>query len=163
MQGIVRSIRNARAEYAVEPARRVPAFIVISDEALMGEVAAELAMVSGLARLDADLSEVLAKAPEAAVETPGDFVQTVVSDGVEVYLPLSGIVDPAKELARLGKQAGKLEKEAQGLAGRLKSPKFVEKAPPAVVEKSKKELAELEEQLASVKQRMSQMEALAAK
>ena len=163
IQGIVRSIRNARAEYAVEPARRVPAFIVISDEALMGEVAAELAMVSGLARLDADSSEVLAKAPAAAVETPGDFVQTVVSDGVEVYLPLSGIVDPAKELARLGKQAGKLEKEAQGLAGRLKSPKFVEKAPPAVVEKSKKELAELEEQLASVKQRMSQMEALAAK
>ena len=77
MQGIVRSIRNARAEYAVEPARRVPAFIVISDEALMGEVAAELAMVSGLARLDADSSEVLAKAPEAAVETPGDFVQTL--------------------------------------------------------------------------------------
>ena len=43
MQGIVRSIRNARAGYAVEPAGRVPEFIVISDEALMGEVAAELA------------------------------------------------------------------------------------------------------------------------
>ena len=106
---------------------------------------------------------VCAAAPADAVETPGDFVQTVVSDGVEVYLPLSGIVDPAKELARLGKQAGKLEKEVAGLAGRLKSPKFVEKAPAEVVEKSKKELAELEEQLASVRSRMSQMEALAAK
>mmetsp|Transcript_7695 Transcript_7695/g.30397 ORF Transcript_7695/g.30397 Transcript_7695/m.30397 type:complete len:795 (-) Transcript_7695:1421-3805(-) len=163
VQGIVRSIRNARAEYAVEPAKRIPAFVVISDAALMEEVAAELAMVGGLARLDADASRVCAAAPADAVETPGDFVQTVVSDGVEVYLPLSGIVDPAKELARLGKQAGKLEKEAEGLAGRLKSPKFVEKAPAEVVEKSKKELAELEEQLASVRSRMSQMEALAAK
>ena len=163
VQGIVRSIRNARAEYAVEPAKRIPAFVVISDATLMEEVAAELAMVGGLARLDADASRVCAAAPADAVETPGDFVQTVVSDGVEVYLPLSGIVDPAKELARLGKQAGKLEKEVDGLAGRLKSPKFVEKAPAAVVEKSKKELAELEEQLASVRSRMSQMEALAAK
>ena len=162
VQGIVRSIRNARAEYAVEPAKRIPAFVVISDATLMEEVAAELAMVGGLARLDADASRVCAAAPADAVETPGDFVQTVVSDGVEVYLPLSGIVDPAKELARLGKQAGKLEKEVDGLAGRLKSPKFVEKAPAAVVEKGK-ELAELEEQLASVRSRMSQMEALAAK
>ena len=163
VQGIVRSIRNARAEYAVEPAKRIPAFVVISDATLMEEVAAELAMVGGLARLDADASRVCAAAPADAVETPGDFVQTVVSDGVEVYLPLSGIVDPAKELSRLGRQAGKLEKEVAGLAGRLKSPKFVEKAPAAVVEKSKKELAELEEQLASVRSRMSQMEALAAK
>ena len=163
VQGIVRSIRNARAEYAVEPAKRIPAFVVISDATLMEEVAAELAMVSGLARLDVDASQVCAAAPAAAVETPGDFVQTVVSDGVEVYLPLSGIVDPAKELSRLGRQAGKLEKEVAGLAGRLKSPKFVEKAPAEVVEKSKKELAELEEQLASVRSRMSQMEALAAK
>ena len=163
VQGIVRSIRNARAEYAVEPAKRIPAFVVISDAALMEEVAAELAMVGGLARLDAEASRVCAAAPADAVETPGDFVQTVVSDGVEVYLPLSGIIDPAKELSRLGRQAGKLEKEVAGLAGRLKSPKFVEKAPAEVVEKSKKELAELEEQLASVRSRMSQMEALAAK
>ena len=90
-------------------------------------------------------------------------MQLVVSDGVEVYLPLSGIVDPAKEVGRLGKQAAKLEKEVGGLAGRLKSPKFVEKAPAQVVEKSRKELAELEEQLAAVRSRMAQMEALLAK
>ena len=98
-----------------------------------------------------------------AVSDPGAFVQIVVSDGVTVYLPLSGIVDPAKEIARLTKRATKLEKEASGLAGRLASPKFAEKAPADVVEKSKKELAELEEQLSSVRERMATMEALLVK
>ena len=67
-----------------------------------------------------------------------------------------------KEIGRLTKQATKLDKEASGLAGRLNSPKFVEKAPAEVVEKSKKELSDLEDQLASVKARMGQMEALLA-
>ena len=163
-RAIVRAVRNARAEYAVEPAKRVPAHVVVSEDAGAREaLAAEAGLLAALARLDADASTVSAAAPEAAAADPGSFVQLVVSDGVEVYLPLSGIVDPAKEVGRLGKQAAKLEKEVGGLAGRLKSPKFVEKAPAEVVEKSKKELAELEEQLAAVRSRMAQMEALLAK
>ena len=67
------------------------------------------------------------------------LVQQTVFDGVEVFLPLAGIVNPAKESARLQKQAAKLEKVIGGLAGRLGSPKFVEKAPEEVVRKSEKE------------------------
>ena len=76
-------------------------------------------------------------------------------------------MNAAEKKAKLAKIAAekkaKLEKEVGGLAGRLKSPKFVEKAPAQVVEKSRKELAELEEQLAAVRSRMAQMEALLAK
>ena len=163
-RAIVRSVRNARAEYAVEPAKRIPAHVVVSEDAGARQALAnEAGLLAALARLDADASTVSATAPEAAKADPGSFVQLVVSDGVEVYLPLSGIVDPAKEVGRLGKQAAKLEKEVGGLAGRLESPKFVEKAPAQVVEKSRKELAELEEQLAAVRSRMAQMEALLAK
>jgi valyl-tRNA synthetase len=123
----------------------------------------ELMLLSTLARLDAEASAVTDVAPDAAISDPAAFVQIVVSDGVTVYVPLSGIVDPSKEIARLTKRATKLEKEASGLAGRLKSPKFTEKAPADVVEKSRKELAELEEQLSSVRERMATMEALLVK
>jgi len=166
IQAVVRAVRNARAEYAVEPARRIPAFVVITgtcaDTGLQAALAEELALVSTLARLDADASSVASEPPVAAVADPGAFVQLVVSEGVEVYLPLSGIVDPVKEIGRLTKQAAKLEKEAGGLAGRLQSPKFVDKAPAEVVEKSKRELSELEDQLASVRARVGQMETLVA-
>ena len=116
-----------------------------------------------LKAVDESLGLTLGVAPDAAISDPAAFVQIVVSDGVTVYVPLSGIVDPAKEIARLTKRATKLEKEASGLAGRLKSPKFTEKAPADVVEKSRKELAELEEQLLSVRERMATMEALLVK
>lgn len=166
IQALVRAVRNARAEYAVEPAKRIPAFVVVTeacaDAGLREALAEELALVSTLARLDAEASGVAAAPPAAAVADPGAFVQLVVSEGLEVYLPLSGIVEPKKEIGRLTKQAAKLEKEASGLAGRLNSPKFLEKAPADVVEKSQKELSDLEEQLASVKARMGQMEALLA-
>ena len=49
------------------------------------------------------------------------------------------------------KQNEKLQKEILKLAGRLKSKGFVDKAPEAVVEKAKKELAELEDQASKVK------------
>ena len=122
-----------------------------------------------LARLDVETehdgarqTRVASEPPAEAIESPASFVQQVVADGVEVFLPLAGIVDPAKEAARLEKQAAKLEKEIGGLAGRLGSPKFVEKAPEEVVRKSEKELAELRERLAAVAARLEQMKALAA-
>ena len=52
--------------------------------------------MSTLARLDVDASSVSSEPPAAAVADPGAFVALVVSEGLEVYLPLSGIVDPKK-------------------------------------------------------------------
>jgi valyl-tRNA synthetase len=74
----------------------------------------------------------------------------VVQDGVEAYLPLSGLIDPEKERQRLEKQSEKLAKEIQKLSGRLQSKGFVDKAPPAVVDKARSELAELEDQAAKI-------------
>ena len=51
----------------------------------------------------------------------------------------------------------KLAKEIEKLSGRLQSKGFVDKAPPAVVDKAKAELAELEDQASKVK---SSLEAL---
>ena len=168
LRAVVRAIRNARAEYAVEPARRVPAVVVVADDADRAALERELATLGSLARLEmSDDGKTVGKTvaaapPAAATENPASFVQQTVRDGVEVFLPLAGIVDPAKESARLQKQAAKLEKEIGGLAGRLSSPKFVEKAPEEVVRKSEAELAELRERLAAVAARLEQMKALAA-
>jgi valyl-tRNA synthetase len=51
---------------------------------------------------------------------------------------------------RLQRQSEKLAKEIQKLSGRLQSKGFVDKAPLALVEKAKGELAELEDQAAKI-------------
>jgi valyl-tRNA synthetase len=162
---IVRAIRNARAEYGVEPVRRVSAFVVVADDDARNALAAEHITLAALARLDvrdaSDPSSFLMKTRPPEVEADfGKFAQRAVADGAEVFLPLSGMLDPKKETERLAKQSEKIVKERDGLAGRLASPAFLKKAPKDVVEKSEKELAELNERLAIAAARMEQMRAL---
>ena len=149
-QALTRSIRNARAEYNVEPGKRISAVIVASGE-LKAEFEKEVKSLVALAKLDPDQVSVFESGSEEAKGAAGeDSVQLVVQDGVEAYLPLSGLIDPEKERKRLKKQQEKLEKEIQKLAGRLNSKGFVDKAPAAVVDKAKAELAELEDQAKKV-------------
>ena len=150
-QALTRSIRNARAEYNVEPGKRISAVVVATGD-LKTELEKELKSLVALAKLDADqVTIVEGGSEEAKAATSEEGVLLVVQDGVEAFLPLSGLIDPVKERARLEKQSEKLEKEIQKLAGRLSSKGFTDKAPEAVVAKAKGELAELEDQASKVK------------
>ena len=149
-QALTRKIRNARAEYNVEPGKRINAVVIASGD-ILKDLQKEANSLVALAKLDPDqVFFYEAGSDEAKAATAEDSVQLVIQDGVEAYLPLSGLIDPEKERKRLEKQNEKLAKEIQKLAGRLKSKGFVDKAPPAVVEKAKTELAELEDQAAKV-------------
>lgn len=156
-QALTRSIRNARAEYNVEPGKRISAIVVASGQ-LKEELEKELKSLVALAKLDLEQVAVYEAGSDQAKEaTAVESVQLVVRDGVEAYLPLSGLIDPVKERKRLEKQSEKLKKEIQKLAGQLQSKGFVDKAPAEVVDKAKSELAELEDQAAKVQ---SSLEAL---
>lgn len=156
-QALTRSIRNARAEYNVEPGKRISAVVIASGE-MKNALEKEAKSLVALAKLEADQVQVLeAGSEEAQAATAEEGVQLVVQDGVEAFLPLSGLIDPVKERARLEKQSAKLEKEIGKLTGRLSSKGFVDKAPEAVVAKARAELEELEDQAAKVK---SSLEAL---
>ena len=149
-QALTRSIRNARAEYNVEPGKRISAVVVASGD-LRDELKKEMRSVVALAKLDPEqVSVVETESDEAKAAAAVDSVQLVIRDGVEVFLPLTGLIDPVKERQRLLKQQQKLDKEIQKLSGRLQSSGFVDKAPPAVVDKAKAELAELESQASKV-------------
>lgn len=149
-QALTRSIRNARAEYNVEQGKKIAATVVASGK-FKDMIEAEINSLVMLAKLDPEqVAVVEAGSDEAKAAAAGDSAQLVVQDGVEAYLPMAGLVDIEKERQRLEKQSAKLEKEIAKLAGRLKSKGFVDKAPPAVVDKAKAELAELEDQASKV-------------
>ncbi|KAL7528836.1 hypothetical protein ACHAWF_003922, partial [Thalassiosira exigua] len=150
-QALTRGIRNARAEYNVEPGRRIAATVVAPGR-IREAIESEVRSLCMLAKLDPDQVDIAeAGSDEAREAAAGDkAVRIVVQDGVEAYLPLSGLVDAEKERGRLEKRKAKLAKEIEKLGGRLKSKGFVDKAPPAVVEKVRAELAELEDQASKV-------------
>jgi valyl-tRNA synthetase len=61
-------------------------------------------------------------------------------------------VDAKHEEDRIGRGIKKLDKDIAGLAGRLKNPKFVEKAPPEVVAEAREQLDGLERQKARLEE-----------
>jgi len=150
-QALTRSIRNARAEYNVEQGKKISATIVAPAGHLKEAIETELKSLVMLAKLDPDhVAVVEAGSDEAKAVAASDSAQLVVQDGIEAYLPRSGLIDAEKEKARLEKQSTKLTKEIEKLAGRLQSKGFTDKAPPAVVDKVRAELAELEDQASKV-------------
>jgi len=159
MQDLTRMVRNARAEYQVEPQRRIEIVIVCGDSKLAAAFSAEKGMLALLAKADADRITV---AERGTIQAPDSesAVSLIVSDGLEAYLPISGLLDYEKEVARLEKQLQKAEKDLSGLEKRLSSPNFASKAPPKVVKETEEQAAVLQEKIATVRVKIADVEKL---
>ncbi|KAK9917842.1 hypothetical protein WJX75_008794 [Coccomyxa subellipsoidea] len=160
LQATVGAIRNARAEYNVELGRRIAARVTVAQADLRAALAAELDVLCSLAKLDraqVTVTEPLAEAPSGS----GTIV-LVVREGLEVLLPMAGLFDVAKEVARLNKQKEKLERDLAGAAGRMANRKFMDSAPPAVVADTLRQKEEAEQKVAAILEKVQQMSQLAA-
>ncbi|CAN8300180.1 unnamed protein product [Cochlearia groenlandica] len=149
LQALTRAIRNARAEYSVEPVKRISASVVGSAE-VVEYISKEKEVLALLSRLD--LNNV-----HFTNSPPGDAnlsVHLVASEGLEAYLPLAAMVDISSEVQRISKRLSKMQTEYDALINRLKSPKFVEKAPEEVVRGVKEKVEEAEEKIKLTKARL---------
>jgi valyl-tRNA synthetase len=89
--------------------------------------------------------------PESAIALVGEL---------KVLIPMQGLIDKEAELARLGREIQRLEKELPRLAGKLGDQGFLDKAPLPVVEKEKARLQELRQKLAELETQMERIRVL---
>jgi valyl-tRNA synthetase len=124
IQQIVEAMRRVRAEYAVAPGKMIDAFVVASPiwRQVLDE---EAALIRRLAKTSLTSVESVPAGPAANVILPG---------GMELIVPLEGLVDVKKECARLRTELEGLVKQLTALEGRLANPGFVDRAPSHVVE-----------------------------
>lgn len=148
---LIRAIRNIRSEYNVEPGRSIPAFIAAGEYFELLQKQAEI--VISLARLDEASLKLVASLPDK----PDKSVGQVISGGIEVYLPLAGMIDLEAERARAQKELADLEKRIAASKGKLGNTGFTQKAPPEVVERERERLADLELQAAKVQERLTEL------
>ncbi len=141
-------IRDARNQMNVEPARRVPAIIVMGDHLAM--LSEQTPLIEFLARTEKpELHQRLAQKPEKAM--------SLLAGPIEIYLPLAGMLDIGKELERLDKETGQARQEIERLQGKLGNQNFVSRAKPEVVEKEREKLAAQEERLSKLRARRSEL------
>ena len=149
IQDLVRGIRNARAEYDVEPGRRIAATIAAGGQA--GPLAADAELLVTLARLDPEALTIGAAppAPEGAHAT------VVAGEGVEAWLPLAGMVDLDKERGRLDAELDKARGEVERLNDVLANEGFVSRAPEAVVQRERDRRTEAVARVAALEERLA--------
>ena len=65
---------------------------------------------------------------------------TALVGELEILVPMADLIDKDAELARLGREVEKLEKDVARIRGKLGNASFVDKAPAAVVEKEREKM-----------------------
>lgn len=146
---MTRAIRNIRSEKKVAPGKEIPVIIHADEErmALLKDVEGYLKVLARVG--DLDLQTVEAVKPEKAV--------TAVAGGVEMYLPLAGLVDLDQEIARLKKEIEMTEQEIKRAQGKLANQGFVNKAPGEIVEKERQKLVTLKEKETTLQDRLREL------
>ena len=135
---IVRSVRTARAEYGVDPARYISATLVAPDPGAMRAEGRDV--ISRLARLRP--LEVVSKAGEERAKQ-----LTLLIGEVAIYLPLEEMSDVGGERERLAKELESARRGLQGVTQKLANPNFSAKAPAEIVRREERRAAELEERV----------------
>jgi valyl-tRNA synthetase len=77
--------------------------------------------------------------------------------GAELLIPLEGVLDPEAECGRIRERLKGVGAEAEAAARKLDIKGFTEKAPPEVVDKQRRKLADLEGERAVLESQLNEL------
>lgn len=84
---------------------------------------------------------------------------TSVTAAGDVVLPLEGLIDMDKEIARLEKELDKWQKELDRVNKKLANENFVNKAPEKIINEEREKQQNYQEKYDGVKERINQLKA----
>lgn len=141
---VVTAIRKLRTDQSIEPGKVITAYLVTKDH---GEFfSAQAHHIMRLAKVD---QLQIFKDAQKWNDIASEFL-----NGVEVHLPLTGLLDPVKEKAALTKEQEELSKYVKGIESKLNNKAFVEKAPEAVINEQKEKLAVAKDRLTKIQAKL---------
>jgi valyl-tRNA synthetase len=152
LMGIIGGIRNIRSEMQIHPSAEIDAFIICPDQTESKRIKEQIKSISSLTRLSHLTILEQGTIPEDAA--------SYIYQNLEIYIPLKGLIDVERELAKLAKSKLKLEKQFKQTSGKLKNEKFLANAPDAVITKEKNKLAEFTTGLAKIAESVERLEKL---
>ncbi|WP_395020038.1 valine--tRNA ligase [Dongia sp.] len=145
---LIGEVRALRTEMNVAPGAQVNLVIKDAGAETQDRVAQYGDLIKRLARAE-QIDIVSGEPPKGAAQ--------IVMDEATVFLPLAGIIDIAKERARLSKELDKAKAEAERIEKKLANPQFVSRADPAVIEEQRAKLAEFDQAKAKFTQALERL------
>ncbi|MBT5966645.1 MAG: class I tRNA ligase family protein, partial [Gammaproteobacteria bacterium] len=145
-------VRRIRGEMNIAPGKPLP--VLLENMSLTDQQHLPQAQIylQKLGRIES--ISCLAKgetAPESAIALVNEL---------RILIPMAGLIDKEAEITRLEKEIARLEKDLPRIEGKLNNPKFVDKAPAAVIEKEKEKLANIQLSLVNFNEQLLKIQAL---
>ena len=141
LKELITSIRSIRSRMNVSPGKRSNLFVRCTMQQ------------SEFLNLHEDLVKSLAKVENISSGT--DIVKpkqsaTSVVTGMEIYIPLQGLVDLEEEKRRMTKRISEIDRLLGGINSKLSNENFLIRAPENVIDKEKSNLEKLNEELEKI-------------
>jgi valyl-tRNA synthetase len=144
---VIKAARNMRAEMNVPPGRKGE--LIVQTASQTASLALESVLAENLPFIKTMATAEPVTIVSANADKPENSVSRVIT-GMEVYLPLKGLIDAEKEIGRLNKELQGLELERTRIEGKLSNEGFIAKAPAAVLEQQKTRQAEVMEKITAI-------------
>jgi valyl-tRNA synthetase len=139
IQQVISGIRNIRSEMNVPPGRIAEMKFKTDDDSLAGVIKTRAEYIEQLARVSnpeqVDWNEKIAAAAVTVVEN------------VEIFVPLTGLIDLDVERSRLNREIVRLEAQVQNLRKKLQNEQYLTRAPQQVILQDKEKLNNFAEKL----------------
>ncbi|VAX33390.1 Valyl-tRNA synthetase [hydrothermal vent metagenome] len=150
MMDIITGVRNIRGEMNLAPGLTLPLMIKTDDAEKTRIIKDNTRSINELARVE--LGEISARVVKPKVAASS------VLDGLDLIVPLEGMMDFAEEKSRIEKELKKIAKDLIFLDKKLSNQNFVKKAPPEIIEKDKLRKLTLSEKQLKLKNHLQTIE-----
>ncbi|WP_283163248.1 valine--tRNA ligase [Sporolactobacillus mangiferae] len=151
LQNVIRSVRNIRAEMNVAPKKPIDMLIKTASERETKIFRANQEYIERFCN-PATLSI------GTSLQVPEKAISSVIT-GADIYLPLSGLINIEEEIERLKKELEKMNAEVARVDKKLGNPKFVDKAPEAVVNKEREKKTDYLQKRDKLEKRIAELQA----
>ena len=142
LKQIIVDIRNIRAKMNVHPSKKVDLIFVTTKYTKEIQEAKEFICKLGFGQ------NVLIQENKDGI---AENAISIIADGIELYMPLEGLVDLEEEAKRRDEERRKIEFEIARAEKMLSNPGFVSKAPQAKIDEEKAKLAKYKDMLEKLK------------
>ncbi|HSK48660.1 MAG TPA: valine--tRNA ligase, partial [Coriobacteriia bacterium] len=146
---VVTGIRGVRARYKLSPRQGLDVVFKTAGDAENQWVQSEFGDMASLAGVSGFTADTAAAKPAHSA--------TVIASGMEVYIPLEGLVDFEAEASRLSKERARIATELARLEKKLSNEGFLAKAAPEVIDKDRAKAAEFADSLALVEGQLAEL------
>lgn len=152
LQELVVEVRRLRKEYGIGEGIRITIHVHAPDRAVAAMMAEQGAALERLARVGRAV---------AGPAGTGIGAHAVLKSGIELFLPLEGVIDVERERVRLAGEVEKLDAQLAGTERKLANEAFVARAPAEVVDKEREKAAGLREQAAKLREKLQALQGVA--